>query len=573
MEANRVPSNDSRRPWPAIIARVFVPLCAACVGLFAPPAARAQTSETTVPAAVASVLDEQTVAVVEVDTKRFDLDAAVAQVSALPVLSTRQRGDLAVYEKHLSNWLNLFHQRGGRDIWIVLTLADGLETGLFVVVPLHEGAEARGLEGLVVAGRLTGPKGTDYPFIFSGSLERNGGLIFGSDQTIKRLRDFNGPLRAIPKEALEAVAGAEIRAFVLPTSDQRRVLNEFLREPQAERAIIEHMPRGTVPAEFLRHPGELSRLALTDGLQWLAAGVTAHDTLDLRLVIGSKDATSARALALWIGGAFQFAKESVAAEKSPDSRMIAALIDQFSRLLAPKVEGNQLTVRVDLKQITASAAGAFLGQSAIGIAKKAESNVIKNHLKQLGLAMHNYHDVYKHFPPAVIRDPQGRPVLSWRVSLLPFLEQNELYKQFHLDEPWDSEHNKPLIAKLPDVFSPDSSKLREEGKTTLLVPVGKQTVFGPPEGMAIRDITDGTSNTILIVNADWSRAVEWTRPEDLNVDGVDAKRILSGLRKDGFACAFADGSVRVIRPNFSSELLHALLTRNGGEPIAWPDNP
>ena len=104
------------------------------------------------------------------------------------------------------------------------------------------------------------------------------------------------------------------------------------------------------------------------------------------------------------------------------------------------------------------------------------------------------------------------------------------------------------------------------------MPVGKQTIFGPTEGVAIRDITDGTSNTILIVNADWSRAVEWTKPEDLNVDGVDAKQVLAGSRKDGFAAAFADGSVQFIGPNFSSELLHALLTRNGGEAVAWPDN-
>jgi Protein of unknown function (DUF1559) len=571
MGTNRAPIADPRRPWPAISVRAFVPLLAACVWLSVVPGTRAQTGESGVPAAVASVLDEQTVALIEVDTKRFDLESAVAQVSAIPVLSMRQREDLAIYKKQLSNWLKLFHQRGGRDIWIVVTLADDLQNSVFLVVPLHEGADPRGLEGLMVAGK-PGPKGMDYPFLFSGSLERNGALIVGSNQTLNRLREFTGPLRVVPQEALESVAGAEIRAFVLPTSDQRRVLSEFLRDPPAERAMIERMPSGTVPAEFVRDPGELSRLALTDGLQWLAAGLSAHDTLDLKVVIGSKDATSAQALALWIGGVFQFAKESVAADKTTESRMIAALIEKFSHLLTPKVEGNRLTVRVDLKQITAGAAGAFFGQAAVGIAKKAESGVVRSHLKALSMAMHNYHDVYRHFPPAAIRDAQGRPLLSWRVSLLPYLDEGELYKQFHLDEPWDSAHNKPLIAKLPEVFTPDSPKLREEGKTTMLVPVGKQTIFGPKDGLRIREITDGTTNTILIVNADWARGVEWTRPEDLNVDGVDAKRILFGSRKDGFAAAFADGSIRFIGPNFGSDLLHALLTRNGGEPVAWPEN-
>jgi hypothetical protein len=186
--------------------------------------------------------------------------------------------------------------------------------------------------------------------------------------------------------------------------------------------------------------------------------------------------------------------------------------------------------------------------------------------------MHNYHDVYKQFPPAAIYDAQGRPLLSWRVALLPFLEHDApaLYKQFHLDEPWDSPNNKPLIAKMPDVFALRSARLREQGKTTLLVPVGKQTVFGPKEGVRIRDITDGTSNTILIVDVDEPQAVVWTKPDDLNVDGVDVKQALLGTRKDGFRCAMADGSVQFVGAQLTAEQLRALLTRNGGEPA--PDH-
>ncbi|HEV3301370.1 MAG TPA: DUF1559 domain-containing protein [Planctomycetaceae bacterium] len=525
------------------------------------------------PPAVASVLDEQAVAVISVDTMRFDLGAAIQQVTAIPVLTERQRSELAEHRKDLAQWLDHFHRAGGRDIWIVLTLADDLTNMPFVVVPLHDGADRRGLEGLFVADKLAGPKGMRYPFTVSAALERNGGLIFGPDQALKRLGEFKGPTRAIPKEALEAVGGAEIQAFLLPTDDQRRVLSEFLRDPQFERAIVDQAPRGTIAPELLRNPGEVPRLALADGLQWLAAGVTTRDTLAVKLVIGSKDAASAQALALWIGGAWQLVKQNVATDKTDESRSIAALIDQLARLFAPKVDANRLTIQVDAKQLIASATGAFLGQAALGVVKRSEATVVKNHLKQAALAIHNYHDVYKQFPPAAIRDAQGRPLLSWRVALLPFLEESKLYKEFHLDEPWDSDHNKPLIAKMPDIFAPRSARVREQGRTTLLVPVGKQTIFGPKEGVPIRDITDGTSNTILIVDVDEPQSVVWTKPDDLNVDGVDVKQALFGTRKDGFACALADGSARFIGPNFSSEILQALLTRNGGEAVAWPDNP
>jgi len=545
-------------------ARLFVvSVCLSALSLT--PALSAETNA--IPLAVTSILDEQAVAVVGIDTTRLDLDAAVAQVSAIPVLSERDRGDLVRHKKQLAQWLDQFHKSGGRDLWLVLTLSDELLGAPLVVVPLNAGADRAQLESLFVKGKL-GADGPKFLLVVEAATERNGALILGSAAALKRLQSFTGPLRTIPKEAQEAVAGTEVRVFLLPTSDQRRVLSEFLHDPQAERAIAEHMPPGPASAELLRDPAAISRMALTDGLQWLALGIATHDTLSLKLVIGSKDATSAQALALWMGGAWQLAKQNFVAQKTPDSQIVAALMDQLSQLFAPKVEDNRLTIQVDAKQLMASAAGAFLGKAAVGVAQKAETNVVKGTLKQWALAMHNYLDVNKHFPPAAIRDAQGRPLLSWRVMLLPYLDQNELYQQFHLDEPWDSEHNKPLIAKMPDVYAPRSGQLRDQGKTTYLVPVGKQTVFGPKEGITIQDITDGTSNTILIVDADADQAVIWTKPDDLNVDGVDAKKALFGTRKGQISCAFADGSAQVLGPQLDSATLHALLTRNGGEPVA-----
>jgi hypothetical protein len=538
--------------------------------LCVPHTARAQANEPAVPAAVAATLDEQTFGVVGIDTARVDLDSLVQQISAIPVLTERQRSDLALHKKNLGTWLEHFRRAGGREIWIVLTLADSLLDNPLVVVPLSDGANRQTLEGLFVSGKFDKAEEMDRPFNMDGSIERDGAFVFGFKAALKRLRDFHGPTRAIPKSALKAVAGAEIRAFVLPTDDQRRVLREFLRDPPAERAIVERMPQGTVPAEFLRNPGEIARLALGEGLQWIAVGIATRENLALKLIIGSKNAVSAKALDLWLAGAWQYTRQHIAAQKGPDSAMIAGLIDQFSRLLAPKVSGDQLSIRVDRRQLMASAGGAFLGQAAFGAAKRAENTVVRNHLKQLALAMHNYHDVYKQFPPAAIRDAKGRPLLSWRVALLPFLDENTLYQQFHLDEPWDSPHNKPLMAKMPGVLRPSSATLRAAGKTTLLVPVGKQTIFGPPEGVAIREITDGTSNTIMIVDADEAHAVVWTKPDDLNVDGVDAKQAVFGTRKEGVFCAFADGSVQRLDPQITADVVHALLTRNGGEVIPRP---
>ncbi|HVS35105.1 MAG TPA: DUF1559 domain-containing protein, partial [Gemmataceae bacterium] len=96
-----------------------------------------------------------------------------------------------------------------------------------------------------------------------------------------------------------------------------------------------------------------------------------------------------------------------------------------------------------------------------------------NDLKQLGLAVHNYHDANGAFPKPAIYDKDGKPLLSWRVMLLPYLEQNELYQQFHLDEPWDSDHNKKLLEKMPKVFAPPDSDAFKNHEAAFQALVGK----------------------------------------------------------------------------------------------------
>ena len=192
----------------------------------------------------------------------------------------------------------------------------------------------------------------------------------------------------------------------------------------------------------------------------------------------------------------------------------------------------------------------------------------KNNLKQIGLAMHNYHDVYKTFPAAGSVDKKGKKLLSWRVHVLPFVDQNPLYQQFHLDEPWDSDHNKTLIEKIPPAYvSPNHEDLAKQGKTVYLVPTGKGAAFEGDEGRGIREFTDGTTNTILAVEARADAAVIWTKPDDLALDFKNLFKSLKSARVGGFHAMLADGSVRFISDAIDVSILKALFTRGGGEAI------
>ncbi len=198
-------------------------------------------------------------------------------------------------------------------------------------------------------------------------------------------------------------------------------------------------------------------------------------------------------------------------------------------------------------------------------AKRSQS---MNNLKQIGLAMHNYLDTHGHFPPAATTDKAGKPLLSWRVLILPYIEQDHLYKQFHLDEPWDSEHNKKLLDQMPPIFaSPLAGKL-PAGSTTYLVPAGASTIFRAATGLKIQQVTDGTSNTILGFDAPAAAAVPWTKPDDWTYD-PQAKDPLAGFfsGNEETLALFADGSVQSLAPKLKPETLKAMLTADGGEAV------
>jgi hypothetical protein len=187
-----------------------------------------------------------------------------------------------------------------------------------------------------------------------------------------------------------------------------------------------------------------------------------------------------------------------------------------------------------------------------------------NNLKQIVLAMHNFHDAYGHFPPAAVYDKAGKPLLSWRVQLLPFLAEDELYKQFRLDEPWDSDHNKKLLDKMPRVYAPSGRDQKNKGHLTpYLVFVGKGTVFEGKKGIRIADITDGTSNTFMVVET--LPLVPWTKPDDLPFDADKPLPKLGGLHEGGFYAGLADGSVRFVRSKVAQKTLKIAIGRNDGQ--------
>jgi hypothetical protein len=480
------------------------------------PAARAER--------IAPFIDEQTLIVQHADLTAilpghvFDL-LTQAMPQAEQQLAKPRQMSTALHRQLLEN--------GVFNIFSIVSLADVPHDPPFVVVPLHRRAQGTGIKTVLES---LGFESVE-PF--------ENALVAGSKRTLERLKQVKPQPRPELASAFDAVAGTAAQALLLPTADSRRVIEGMLP---------------TLPAEIGGGPSTI----ITQGMLWVALGIDAAPEPSLTLVIQSQDAQAARALEEKLTQILQMTAQA------EQVRAVLPKVDDLIRLLTPKADGDQLKLALNRENKGVAALLQAIAppvQAARAAASRAQS---VNNLKQIALAMHNYHDTYGRFPAATSYDAQGRPLLSWRVHILPFLEAGELYKEFRLDEPWDSEHNRKLIEKMPEVLRSPSAK-PEPGRTTYLVPVGDGTLFDGPEGTQMREIVDGTSNTIMAVEVDVHHSVIWTKPEDLPFDSQQPERGLGGPQPGGFAAAICDGSVLFIKLPEDAAKLRARFTVAGQE--------
>jgi hypothetical protein len=192
-------------------------------------------------------------------------------------------------------------------------------------------------------------------------------------------------------------------------------------------------------------------------------------------------------------------------------------------------------------------------------------------IKQVALALHNYHDAYGSFPPAYVADGTGKPMHSWRVLILPFLEYSSLYNSYRMDEPWDGPNNRKLLDQRPPVYQCPS---RDCGPTltSYAMIVGPGTAFPGPGTTQLADIGDGPDRTVLIAeiaNVD----IAWTEPRDLDVRTMSwvindpSKPAISSFHERAPLLLFADGSLRGYKTFPTPEKLKAMTTIDGRERV------
>lgn len=199
---------------------------------------------------------------------------------------------------------------------------------------------------------------------------------------------------------------------------------------------------------------------------------------------------------------------------------------------------------------------------AIGQARIAAQRMqSQNNLKQIGLALHNYHDTFGSFPPAYIPDENGKPMHSWRVLILPFVEANYIYDQYDFSQPWDSPANAQACAMMPFVYDDPALGTGDMGDRTTYVAISApNSVLGTDTAKKLREITVGTSNAIMVIENS-SKPVLWYQPDDISPQELMSQNF-DDQYFGGIQGLMADGSVNFF-PEASKQQVQGMISADG----------
>ena len=473
---------------------------------------------------IAPYVDNNTVVVARFDLTRPESDEPAAALSIVTALSGLKP---TLSPRDIKKLFTTLAASGVKDTYGVISFAEPANS-LSFVVPLQGQTNAKAIAEMF---------GSPSMFPDTYAAQVGSSLVIGTQAACQRYGKLKPVARAEVAKAFAAVGDTTGQVCLMLSPDARRAFEEIIP---------------TLPPEV----GGGSITLLTRGVQWAAIGLDGPPKRSLHAIVQMTDEAAAAKLKGWLE------KAITKLAQNPETKQVLQDFEKLAAALIPAAVGDKVEVKLNHKQMTA------LVKPLIDRTQHAaDRTLVLANLSTIGKAMHMYHDNNKAFPTPASYDKQGKPLLSWRVQLLPYLGLDKLYKEFKLDEAWDSPHNKPLIAKIPPIYRHPLGLGVSEGKTPLLVPTGESTMFPGGKGITFRDVTDGTSNTILALAAADDNMVIWTKPEDWQFDPKNPHRGLVDKNRPRIPVLFADASVRTIANDISAETLRAVMTRNAGDVV------
>ena len=467
-----------------------------------------------------------------------------------------------------------FRSAGAKELVVVVGTSDlNPNIGPIGAITTNSPDEAKAVAGLTSSLlAMAGPDGKRFKVVPQEAV-----VLVGLEAAVEKYENQAVADSQLASQIAELVAQGEsqeppiVAAVVNPGNDPRRVVRE----------LWPHLPK-----PFEKLTGEL----LADQTMNVSVLVSCPPEWKVNLKVETKSDTAAEVLSQAIDDGWKLLIEQIAKQSAPPE--VVSLLTQAATMFAPQIEGTSVVIEVDSTNDAVAQLVTDVLMPALEASRESARRMQQmNQFKQLALGMLNFESANKFIPAAAaIVDYERKPLLSWRVAILPFLEKSDLYDQFHLDEPWDSPHNLKLVVSMPEVYADASHpELTAEGYTTYLVPTHPGSIFPSidattelkpyanngrkwiwAKGTPFREVKDGSSQTLLIVQAPAELAVPWTKPADWEVDLAKALEQLRGSEhRSAAVAAYSDGSCRIwqLDDPAMEENLPKLITRDGGEII------
>ncbi len=518
-------------------------LCVVSLAIFT-PIANAQNVIEKHADVLSTYVTDDVVAVVYFDLQHLDLEQAMDAADAIGFSKKELLFKLVAVTPKINSEIAKLKSAGVTAAFGLLRMTD-LDTmdSTSWVLPVETGKGAAN-----AAAAVKGLEFGNLPSPFS-VVESAPGVVLacGNQQQMARLKQGAPANKRSLDDVASGLGASSIGLLVIGSQDSRRAIRELLP---------------SLPEPFSALTGGL----LADQTNWLGVSLSLNKSIAARVVVATNDEATAKKYAALARDAMKFVMSVPGSDEFIPTELKTTLLEG----LAPDQSGTRVVISTDRLMADRERLKKMLSPSIKSAQMLVARNQQINSLRQLVLACHNYESAHQHFPTQANVDANGKLQLSWRVAILPFLDLGDLYKEFHLDEPWDSEHNLKLVKKMPAIFrdaGPNAFQNNQDGKTIFLGAAGEGLMFNQATEVTFRDLTDGSSNTILLAAVAAEHAVPWTKPVDWQVDLQNpTAQLIEGSRTHANV-GLGDGSVHSIRLNMDSRNWSGLLTINGGEVV------
>lgn len=473
---------------------------------------------------IAPLVSKRTIAVAYVNLSRLNMAELREQLRGRRSATDRQWKVADKSFREIQNYLASYRVR---EFYIVRNISNAKHNRILLAIPITDKMDIDKLKALCRT-KFNLPEARQM-----------GKLLIAGGNSVRWLGKEKHAKNSYLAPAFAAVAGEDVQAVVAPGETARTFLDAVF------------LPLSPV------EPGGGKEEDLTKVCQWIAAGVQFKPHLSGKLILQGRDARRARMLHAMLNERLSFLKT-----RADVGRPVYA---KLAELVQPRVVGNRVVARMKKKDMLA-----LLWTVLIKLPDMEKQFTNITNLKEIGAALHKYEQKHRAFPAAASHSAKGRPLLSWRVHILPFLGRQDLYKQFKLDEPWNSPHNKKLIPQMPAIFRSPFSHA-ESGRTTYLAPAARGAVLGKrPVSLVQISTHDWATFTIVVVEAADDRAVIWTRPRDLPINPRRPVRDLAHHPPGSFTALFATGEVHSLPRTTSTQTINALFNWHDGKTVELP---